>query len=153
MNNNILSNPVFWSSLFAMAAAQLVKPFINLISTGEWKPKLIFSNGGMPSSHTSTVCAMAISTGLYEGFGSTAFIIAGIMAFIVMNDAVNVRFETGKQAELLNEWSSIFSEIFQDKIFSRQKFKTMVGHTVLQVFWGMILGIISGAVITMVLFK
>ncbi len=148
MNNNILSNPVFISALCAMLIAQFVKPFIYLISNREWKGVLIFSNGGMPSSHTSTVCAMTTAVGLTDGFGSTLFVISLIFALVVMNDAVNVRLETGRQAELLNEWSTLFSDMFHDKIFTRKKFKTMVGHTVLQVFWGMIIGIAAGAIIT-----
>ena len=63
---------------------------------------------------------------------------------IIMNDAMNVRLETGKQAQLLNEWSEVLEELFSDKMFSRQHFKTMVGHTIVQVFWGLILGVAIG---------
>ena len=153
MNNNILSNPVFWSSLAGMLIAQFIKPFINLICGNGWNPRLLFSNGGMPSSHTSTICAMATSAGLYEGFGSTLFIVSTVMAFIVMNDAFNVRLETGRQSEVLNEWASIFSDMFHNGAFTRKKFKTMVGHTVLQVFWGMIVGIVTGLIVTVVFLK
>ena len=52
MDNNILNNAPFWSSFIAMLCAQALKPFISLFSGEGWKPKLVISNGGMPSSHT-----------------------------------------------------------------------------------------------------
>ncbi len=151
MNNNILESAPFWSTFASVIIAQLCKPIVNFCSGDGWKPKLIFSNGGMPSSHTAAVSALSISIGLTNGFASDIFILAFVFLLIVMNDAMNVRLETGKHSQLLNEWSEIFSSMFKD--FSRQNLKTMVGHTVLQVFWGMILGIATAIIITLGFFN
>ena len=144
MRNNILQSIPFWAAFFGVTFAQFVKPFINFIASREFKPKLFLANGGMPSSHTSGICSFTAAIGFTNGFASDLFVLSLVISFIVMNDAMNVRLETGKQAEVINEWSEIFQELFSDEVFSRQHFKTMVGHTVLQVFWGMITGVAIG---------
>lgn len=144
MNNNILNSIPFWAAFFGVISAQMLKPLIIYIATREFRMKNFFVNGGMPSSHTSGVCALTAALGLTNGFGSNIFVLSLVITLIVMNDAMNVRLETGKQAELLNEWSIIFEEMFSEETFTRKHFKTMVGHTSLQVFWGMVLGIAIG---------
>ena len=89
----------------------------------------------MPSSHSSTVCAFAMSSALKYGVGSFQFAIGFIFAVVVMYDAMGVRRETGKQAKLLN------------KIMEQDFLKEFVGHTPLQVLMGAILGIIIALVI------
>ena len=69
-----------------------------------------------------------------------------------MNDATNVRLETGKQAKIINEWSEYLAEIFHNGPFSEQNLKTMIGHSSLQVFAGALLGIIVAAVINTFLY-
>ncbi len=147
MNNNILESAPFWSAFVAIMIAQMIKPIISLCSGDGWNPKLAFSNGGMPSSHTASVSALSVSIGLENGFSSDIFVLSLVFTLIVMNDAINVRLETGKHSELLNQWSEIFSSMF--KGFSRQNLKTMVGHTSLQVFWGVVVGIAIGLIITL----
>lgn len=144
MNNNILQSIPFWSGFIGVTFAQLIKPFINMIATKEFNPKFFLANGGMPSSHTSGICALTVSIGLTRGFASDMFVVCFAVALIIMNDAMNVRLETGKQAQLLNEWSEILEGMFSEEAFTRQNFKTMVGHTTVQVFWGMVLGVIVG---------
>jgi len=41
------------------------------------------SSGGMPSSHSATVTALAASVGLQEGTGGSAFAIAVVLACVV----------------------------------------------------------------------
>lgn len=147
MSDNVLLNPAFWSAICSIVLAQLFKPIVALFMGDGWNFKLTFSNGGMPSSHTAAVAAITISFGLNRGFESDIFILSLIFLLIVMNDAMNVRLETGKHSVLLNEWSELLSAM--NKGFTIQNFKTMVGHTTHQVFWGMILGLCIGAIITL----
>ncbi len=144
MRNNILQSIPFWAAFFGVTLAQIIKPFINFIASKEFKPSLMLANGGMPSSHTSGICSFTAAIGFTNGFASDLFVLSLVISLIVMNDAMNVRLETGRQAEVINQWSEIFQELFSDEGFTRQQFKTMVGHTVLQVFWGMIFGVIIG---------
>ena len=144
MENSIFSSIPFWAGVAGVMIAQLLKPFIHYVATKEFNPRLIFINGGMPSSHTSGICAITTAIGMTNGFASDIFVLSFAISMIIMNDAMNVRLETGKQAQLLNEWSEVLEELFSDKMFSRQHFKTMVGHTIVQVFWGLILGVAIG---------
>lgn len=61
------------------------------------------SSGGMPSSHSSTVCSMVVATGKLNGTHSVTFALAFVMAFIVMYDAAGVRRAAGEQAKVLNK--------------------------------------------------
>ena len=62
----------------------------------------IFGSGGMPSSHSSTVCAAATVVCRLYGPDSAVFGVMVIMSVIVMYDAMNVRYHAGVQAKELN---------------------------------------------------
>lgn len=48
-----------------------------------WDLKQLVGSGGMPSSHSATVTALAVAIGLQEGFGGSHFAIALILASVV----------------------------------------------------------------------
>ena len=102
----------------------------------------ILSSGGMPSSHSSTVCACASALACLYGTSSPHFAVSTVLAAVVMYDASNVRRAAGEQARLLNyimeNWSDMQPEVFGKKL------KEMLGHTPLQVLMGALLGIIIG---------
>jgi len=81
---------------FAWILAQILKIIIALIIARKFILKLFFSTGGMPSSHSAIVSAMAIGMGMQYGFSSPFFAISLLFAFIVMHDAVKVRSAVGK---------------------------------------------------------
>src|SRR3990167_5144643 len=63
---------------------------------------LISEYGGMPSSHTAFVVALATMIALKEGIASSAFSISLIMALIVIRDAIGFRRTLGRQSKTLN---------------------------------------------------
>ncbi len=144
MDNNLLTNAPFLSAFFACLIAQFVKPIISVIVGDKFDIKRAFSTGGMPSSHTATVIALTTTIALRYGIGSTLFAISAVFGTIVIHDAMGIRKEAGKQAELLNEWSRIFIEIHEEGQFTQANLKTMLGHSFSQVFFGAILGLIVG---------
>ena len=120
--------------------AQFLKTVIDLVLNRSFNPERIFGSGGMPSSHSSTVCALTTASGMKYGMGSFEFAISFVLAMIVMYDAMGVRRETGKQARLLN--TVFFENILNiDGVLLQEKLKEYVGHTPLQVVAGAILGI------------
>ena len=136
-------NFVLVTAFTASLTAQVAKVIINLILVRKFIPERIWGAGGMPSAHSATVCAMTVATGRYSGIHSTMFAVALMMSIIVMYDAMGVRWETGKQAQILNrmieelmEQGGQFWPILRDK-----KLKEMVGHTPIQVLTGAVLGI------------
>ena len=136
----VLENRVLIAAVLAWFIAQVLKVVLVF-----WKEKRIdFSrmvgSGGMPSSHSATVCALTTASGLKYGVGSFEFAISFVVAMVVMYDAMGVRRETGKQAQLLN--SVFFENILNlDGVLLQEKLKEYVGHTPLQVAAGAVLGI------------
>lgn len=143
---NLLTNYTFITPIIAWFSAQLIKMVITLIKDKQFKPLLIlFSSGGMPSSHTATVSSLFAASALQYGFGSFEFSVSFILAMVVMTDAVGVRRETGKQAKVLNR---IMEELFSgDAERSDRALKELVGHSPLQVAMGALVGISTAIII------
>ncbi|KAF2285719.1 hypothetical protein GH714_007378 [Hevea brasiliensis] len=95
-----------------------------------WDSRRMLGSGGMPSSHTATVTALAVAIGLQEGTGAPTFAIALVLACVVMYDATGVRLHAGRQAELLNQ---IVCELPPDHPVSNVRpLRDSLGHTPLQ---------------------
>ena len=127
---DVLDNRVLQAALFAWLIAQCLKVILVF-----WKEKRLdwsrmLGSGGMPSAHSAFVVAMAASVGKYT-----------VVACVVMYDAANVRWEAGKQAELLNR---IVMDIYRDNHLDQEKLKELLGHTPVEVAAGALLGIAVG---------
>jgi hypothetical protein len=48
-----------------------------------WDPKRLIGSGGMPSSHSATVTALAVAIGFQDGFSCSLFATATIFASVV----------------------------------------------------------------------
>ena len=141
----MLHNTVFIAAVMGWFTAQVIKMIIHRLITGNLVWERMVGSGGMPSSHSATVCAMATATGMKYGGGDFPFAITVILAIIVMHDAMGVRRETGIQAKVLNDMMIFFREMGR-KMPVEDKLKEFVGHTPLQVWIGALLGILVGAV-------
>lgn len=140
--NSFLQNTIFLSAASGWLAAQILKTLIHMFFTKKFIAERLIGSGGMPSSHSATVCALATASCIQYGAGSFEFAISLILAFIVMYDAMGVRRETGIQAKLLNEMLAIFAEMGRKELSPNEKLKEFVGHTPLQVLGGALLGIL-----------
>lgn len=138
---DILHNQILMSAVIGWAVAQVLKTIIHVLVTKKFDPERLVGTGGMPSSHSATVCGLATSAYIVCGPGSSEFAIAAILAIVVMYDALGVRRETGKQAVILNEMMEFFNDLGDSKISFEKKLKEFVGHSPLQVLAGAILGI------------
>lgn len=139
----LIQNPVLAAGIMGWFVAQVLKTVIHLMITKELIWERMVGSGGMPSSHSATVCALATAAGMKYGSESFTFAISVIMAIIVMHDAMGVRRETGIQARVLNEMMILFREM-GTKMSVEDKLKEFVGHTPLQVLMGALLGIVVG---------
>jgi acid phosphatase family membrane protein YuiD len=148
MNNDMLGNAPFVSAAVAFIAAQLFKPIINAIFEKRLEWNLLLSTGGMPSSHTAGVIALVTSIGFTQGVGTVSFAISATFAAIVIHDAMGIRRAAGRQAEVINEWSRILSDIHREGQFTPENLKTMLGHSFSQILGGTLLGLIVGLAIT-----
>lgn len=142
---DIARNVCFWSAFFAWMTAQFTKMLCSFVKTRRLDFSYIVSTGGMPSAHSAMVSGLATAVGLTLGFVSPAFSISLGLALIVMFDASTVRRAAGLQARLLNE---IVDELFKAHHLSERKLKELLGHTRLEVFMGMIVGILVALIVT-----
>ncbi|MBQ9511953.1 MAG: divergent PAP2 family protein [Lachnospiraceae bacterium] len=142
--DEMIRNDLLMSAVSAWLVAQVLKTLIHLWINKKLVWERLVGSGGMPSSHSATVCALATSAGIRYGAGSAAFAISVIFAIIVMYDARGVRQETGKQAVAINEMLELFEKM-NGEAPVEEKLKEFVGHTPLQVAAGAILGICMGA--------
>ena len=144
--NEMLGNQVLISAVLGWTVAQILKTILDWILNRSFNPERLVGSGGMPSSHSSTVCALTTASGFRYGTGSFEFAVCFILSMIVMYDAVNVRMETGKQSKLLNR--VFFENILElDGVLLQERLKEYVGHTPLQVAAGAVLGIVIAAVV------
>ena len=142
----------FWTSLLhnfplvcagtGWIVAQIIKVFTGIFKLRKFSiTALLFGNGGMPSSHSASVTALAIACGFAHGFDSGFFAIALMFAIIVLGDAAGVRRETGEQAKILNRITKDFLTHPNNEDIS-QDLKELVGPTPLQVVIGSALGLV-----------
>ncbi|SRR5690554_71719 len=142
--NILLANRPLFAALFAAFLAQFLKPFLNWPIERKFVKQLFVSTGGMPSSHTAMVVALATSVFIKEGGRSLPFAISITFALIIIHDSMGIRRAAGKQAKVLNEWSRILNKIHEDGQFTIENLKTMLGHSFMQVLGGIILGLLCG---------
>ena len=137
--NELLANQVAQATFFAWATAQVLKVLIELIWRRKLDLRLLTSAGGMPSSHSAIVCALATAVGIHDGVSSSLFAISLVLAVVVMYDAAGVRRAAGVQARILNQ---IIDELFQGHPISETRLRELIGHTPIQVVVGAALGIV-----------
>ena len=109
--SDMVHNEILMAPFWAWVIAQILKTLIHMWVTKSFVPERMVGDGGMPSSHSATVMALVTSTGINYGAGSYQFALAGILALIVMHDAMGVRRETGIQAKVLNSMMDFFTDM------------------------------------------
>lgn len=137
---DLIHNRIFVASISGWFVAQVLKTLIHMWFNRKFVAERLVGSGGMPSSHSATVCALATAAGMEYGGGSFQFAIAAIFAIVVMYDAIGVRRETGIQAKVLNEMMEMFDKMGKE-MSVEEKLKEFVGHTPLQVLIGALLGV------------
>ncbi|MDD5482868.1 MAG: divergent PAP2 family protein [Kiritimatiellae bacterium] len=141
MNSNLpgfLINPTIWSAVSAWFLAQTIKMAFFFARARKINFAYLVSTGGMPSAHSAFVSALATSVGLRAGTGGPLFAVACALALVVMFDAQSVRRAAGIQARVLNE---IIDELFKTRRVTEGRLVELLGHTRLEVFFGMLLGV------------
>lgn len=135
------TNPYLLVPIMSWGIAQILKAIINLAVTRKWDFERLFGDGGMPSGHSATVSSLATYCALSIGPDSVEFAISMILAIIVCHDATGVRQEAGKHAMLIDQIINSFDDIYKEKI-PEIKLKKFVGHTFMQVFAGVVIGVV-----------
>ena len=127
---------VLWTAMLCWLSAQVIKVIFYAVRNRHFSFERLVGAGGMPSSHSATVCGLAVAVGRTCGLASPMFAIAMIVAAVVMYDATGVRRAAGEQAKVLNRLI-----LEQDWSQAQKNLKEFLGHTPLEVLAGAILGI------------
>lgn len=146
MKNNFMmfvTNKYIYVPIILWFCIQSFKLIYDLCTTQKINFKRIIEAGGMPSSHSAIVIALATLIGKNLGVDSPIFAITLIFAFIVMYDACGVRRAAGKQAKVLNE---IVNTRGLSNLQVQEKLQEALGHTPIQVFVGALIGLIAGLI-------
>jgi acid phosphatase family membrane protein YuiD len=138
----VLGHPVFLSAISSWFMAQILKSCIMLFRNRPQSAKEIILNifwttGGMPSSHSAVVAALATSAGFVEGPASTLFFVTLFYALLTFRDALGVRRAAGMQAKALNQ---LIRDLAPHHRFRGRQVKEIHGHTMAEVFVGALLG-------------
>lgn len=116
----------------------------------EWN-RLINGAGGMPSAHASFSFALTATLGQDLGISSPLFAISLIFSMIVCYDAMGVRFESGKQAEIINDLAEIVEKEKRHRI-TFEHLKEQLGHKPMEVIMGILLGTIISILFNLYIF-
>lgn len=140
--HGLIINPVFLSAFFSWFVAQVLKAVIEAIrvrsrSSRDMVMTLFWKTGGMPSSHSSLVTALATSIGFEYGAGNPLFTLSLFYGILIIRDALGVRRAAGVQAQALNRLGSELQERFGIRF---KPVKEINGHTASEVSVGVLLG-------------
>ncbi|GAB4398834.1 MAG: divergent PAP2 family protein [Anaerolineales bacterium] len=139
-------NRVLIAALTAWSLAQILKVPIEFWRSHKWDWSLLFTAGGMPSSHSALVTAAAHAIGLYEGFDSPLYALSVVVTMIVVYDATGIRRQAGRHAEMIN---AMMHDLMQGHPLQEQQLREMLGHTPLQAFMGILLGLTIAQIFTL----
>jgi acid phosphatase family membrane protein YuiD len=139
----LAGNRVLIGAVTAWALAQVIKVPLTWLVRREWDWTLVFSSGGMPSSHSALVSGAAIGIGLHSGWGSPLFALAVVFAMIVIYDAAGVRRHAGDHARVLN---LMIDELLTGHPLAERELKEVLGHTPREVVGGIVLGVLCAVI-------
>jgi uncharacterized protein len=138
-----------WTALSSIGIAQGLKIFTHKKTIGIWDWRPIFQTGGMPSSHSAGVSALATYITTKKGWNSTDSALAIIFGIIVMYDAQGIRRHTGEIAKIVNDLdaniealSGKMPGLFHVK--QEKELNELLGHQPAGVIGGALLGIAIG---------
>jgi acid phosphatase family membrane protein YuiD len=135
---SVFSNHILIPALIAWGLAQSIKVPLDFLSTRRWNWALLFSVGGMPSSHSALVASTAHAIGLHVGFDSPLFALAVVVAVVVIYDATGIRRQAGIHAEIIN---SMINDLAAGHPLKEEQLREVLGHTPIQVLAGTLLGL------------
>lgn len=125
----------------ALILCQLIKFLFESIKYKKIVIARLFNGaGGMPSTHTTFSISLTSFIGLELGITSPIFAVALIFTMIVCYDAMGVRYESGKQAEAINDLVEDLILDAKEKL-NYKVLKEQLGHKPLEVLCGLFLGI------------
>ena len=125
--------------LLAVAICQTIKFLVELFTNHKVSlVRLLDGAGGIPSSHSTVTSCLATLIGIDYGFNSSIFAVSFFLCLVVMYDAMGIRYETEKQAKVINKITEKIK--LKNLTGELQDLKEEVGHKPIEVLCGFLLG-------------
>lgn len=137
-----------WNPIFILIVVwltiQILKVIIDSIKIKSFSFTSIFAAWGFPSFHSGLATSVTTMVRLSEWFNSMLFTVCFAFSLLVAYDAMNVRFESWKQAKCINEIRSSLSAalLWGLNRDERLPLKERLWHTPIEVAWWMIISFI-----------
>lgn len=150
------------TAMLAILITQLIKVPIAFLLRRPAPLSLVISTGGMPSSHSAAVTGLVTAILIEHSWESHLSAIAITFGVIVIFDSMGVRRQSGEHSVLINELVEDFRSLRKSFVNLSQegvkefpiierKSREMLGHKPIEVFFGIISGIVI-ALLTFYLF-
>lgn len=139
----IFQNRVLIVMLTAWLLAQIIKIPLDFFRTRRLNWALLFSVGGMPSSHSALLTSATLAIGLYHGFDNPLFALGIAITMVVTYDAAGIRRQAGVHAQRINV---LFDELLRGQMFDQNDLREVLGHTPLEVTGGILFGLVVALV-------
>jgi acid phosphatase family membrane protein YuiD len=136
---DLFANRILISGIIAWSLAQIIKVPLNYLTDRRWDWALLLRAGGMPSSHSALVTAVAHTIGLFSGFDTPVYALSVAIAIIVIYDATGIRRQAGKHAEVIN---AMIRDLTHGHPLQEERLREVLGHTPLEAVGGMFLGLL-----------
>lgn len=157
----ILNNFPLVAAVVAISISQLTKIPVAYLINRRFDSDLIFSTGGMPSSHSAGVTALITAIILDHGWQSPFTAISMIFGILVMFDSMGVRRQSGEHGIIINVLISEFQELTRSLTTSEAEIENLetesktnsmqstefLGHKPIEVFFGGLYGIILALIV------
>ena len=137
--HRLIDNRILLAAILGWVVAQGVKVLLGVVTERRFNFRWLVGSGGMPSSHSAGVSALATRVGIVEGLSSPIFAVTLVVALVIMFDAQGVRRATGQQAEALNK---MLEDIYWKRPIAETRLIELIGHTPIEVFVGSAIGIL-----------
>jgi len=136
--DKINNMPIYFIPLIIIASVQILKLIIE-----SWRNKFtwnhLFSNGGMPSSHSALAASATTIIALEYGAESPLFVLALVFTLVVVWDAFTIRYQLGNHGQMINR---LVKELPDNKEYQFPLLIERWGHKASEVIVGIILGVI-----------
>ncbi|MBP1961312.1 divergent PAP2 family protein [Paenibacillus aceris] len=143
-------NRALVTAMIGIGTAQAMKIPLAYISSKKWDWSQMIQTGGMPSSHSSGVSALATYIAMKRGISAIDFAVTSVFGAVVMYDAMGIRRAAGEIAVEVNDLDEQVERLAKQQpglyhARRRKALKERLGHLPREVLGGAILGVAIGA--------
>lgn len=134
-----MNTPLFLIPLVVGLIAQFSKRFLNRNWSAEMKDRAphLPKYGGMPSAHTAFAFSLITVVGYTAGISSPIFVVAVVLAVIILDDALRMRIFLGRHGEALVRLITLLPKKDQTSFPPLEK---KLGHEPVEALVGAIIG-------------